>query len=131
MYPSEMTIWLSELADKTLSRKLGECLMGPTPITSGYAVKFPVVILQHRSLLVINQHRFHTTTEVAEGANQSFVGMLSILFWCGEDMEAAGEPRRINRKVNFAPLPGNLHLSFAPVVLELVSKLSFEANCSF
>ena len=31
---------------------------------------FPVVILQHRSLLVINQHRFHTTTEVAEGANQ-------------------------------------------------------------
>lgn len=38
MYPSEMTIWLSELADKTLSRKLGECLMGPTPITSGYAI---------------------------------------------------------------------------------------------
>lgn len=57
--------------------------------------------------------------------------MLSILFWCGEDMEAAGEPQRINRKVNFAPLPGNLHLNFAPVMLELVSVLSFEANCSF
>ena len=57
--------------------------------------------------------------------------MLSILFWYGEDMEAAGAPQRINRKVNFAPLPGNLHLNFAPVVLELVSRLSFEANCSF
>lgn len=56
--------------------------------------------------------------------------MLSILFWCGEDMEAAGEPQRINRKVNFAPLPGNLHLNFAPVVLELISRLSFEANSS-
>ncbi len=49
--------------------------------------------------------------------------MRSILFWCGEDMEAAGEPQRINRKVNFAPLPGNLPLNFAPVVLELVSWL--------
>ena len=29
-------------------------------------------------------------------------------------MEAAGEPQRINRKVHFAPLPGNLHLNFAP-----------------
>lgn len=37
---------------------------------SGVEHDFPVVILQHRSLLVINQHRFHTTTEVAEGANQ-------------------------------------------------------------
>ncbi|GDP78418.1 hypothetical protein BvCmsOUNP037_04748 [Escherichia coli] len=26
--------------------------------------------LQHSSLLLISQHRFHTATEVAEGANQ-------------------------------------------------------------
>ena len=37
---------------------------------SGVEHDFPVVIFQHRSLLVINQHRFHTTTEVAEGTNQ-------------------------------------------------------------
>ncbi|GCV49145.1 hypothetical protein HmCmsJML029_04470 [Escherichia coli] len=37
---------------------------------SGVEHDFPVVILHHRSLLIINQHRFHTTTEVAEGANQ-------------------------------------------------------------
>lgn len=45
--------------------------------------------LQHSSLLLISQHRFHTATEVAEGANQWFAGMISILFWCGEGMEAA------------------------------------------
>ncbi|EYZ93574.1 hypothetical protein BW79_16105 [Escherichia coli O119:H4 str. 03-3458] len=82
---------------------------------------FPVVILQHNCLRVINQPYFHTDTEVAEGANQRFLGVPSILFWCGEDMEAAGEPQRINRKVNFAPEPGNLHLNFASVMLELVS----------
>lgn len=79
----------------------------------GVELHFPVVILQHRGFLVINQHRFHATTKVAEGANQRLVGVLSILLWRGEDMEAAGEPQRINREVNFAPFPGNLHLDFA------------------
>ncbi len=46
-------------------------------------------------------------------------------------MEASGEPQRINREVNFTPLPGNLQLDFAPVVLELISRLGFEANRSF
>lgn len=31
---------------------------------------FPVVILQHRGFLVINQHGFHTAAEVTEGTNQ-------------------------------------------------------------
>ncbi|SQK58428.1 Uncharacterised protein [Escherichia coli] len=98
---------------------------------AGVEHDFPVVILQHRSLLVINQHRFHAATEVPEGANQRLTGVLSILLWRSEDMEAAGEPRRINREVNFTSLPGNLYLDFAPVVLELVSWLGFEANRSF
>lgn len=40
---------------------------------------FPVIILLHRRLLVINQHRFHTATEVAEGANQRLIDVFSIL----------------------------------------------------
>ncbi len=64
---------------------------------------FSVVIFQHRCLLVINQHSFHTAIEVAEGANQRLIGVFSILLWRGEDMEASGEPQRINREVNFTP----------------------------
>ncbi|BCM44841.1 hypothetical protein BvCmsNSNP030_5121 (plasmid) [Escherichia coli] len=45
--------------------------------------------------------------------------MFSILFWRGEDMEATGEPLRINRKVNFAPLPGNqlIYKTCMPTIL--------------
>lgn len=90
---------------------------------------FPIVIFQHRRFLVINQYGFHTVTEVAEGANQRLIGMFSILLWRGKDMEATGEPQRINREVNFASLPGDLHLNFVPVVLQLVTGLGFEADC--
>ncbi|KDA80571.1 hypothetical protein AC03_4767 [Escherichia coli 3-073-06_S3_C1] len=44
--------------------------------------------------------------------------MLCILFWCGEDMEATGEPQRINRKVNFAPLPGNMLTLELPLLFQ-------------
>ncbi len=90
---------------------------------------FSVVIFQHRRFLVINQHRFHTATEVSKGSYQLLIGVFSILLWRGEDMEATGEPQRVNREVNFASLPGDLHLNFAPVVLQLVTGLSFEAYC--
>lgn len=43
-------------------------------------------------------------------------------------MEATGELHHINREVNFASLPGDLHLNFAPVVLQLVTGLGFEAD---
>ena len=96
---------------------------------SGVEHHFPVVIFQHRRFLVINQHGFHTATEVAEGANQRLIGVFSILLWRGEDMEATGESQRINREVNFASLPGAPHLNFAPVMLQLVTGPGFEANC--
>lgn len=80
-----------------------------------------VVILHYCSFLVINQHGFHTATEVPEGADQRLIGVFSILFWCREDMEATGEPQHIYREVNFASLSCNLHFDFAPVVLQLVS----------
>lgn len=88
----------------------------------------PVVIFQHSGFLVIDQHGFHATTEVAEGANQGLVGMLCILLWCGKDMEATGVPQCVNREVNFASLSGHFNLYFAPVMLQLVTWLGFEAN---
>lgn len=69
---------------------------------------FSVVIFQHRGFLVINQHGFHTAAEVTEGTDQRLIGVFSILLWRSEDMEASGEPQRINREVNFTPLPSNL-----------------------
>lgn len=46
-------------------------------------------------------------------------------------MEASGESQRINREVNFRPLPGNLYLDFAPVMLELVSGQVFVRSEQF
>ena len=89
---------------------------------------FPVVIFQHCRFLVINQHGFHTATEVTEGLYQRLIGVFRILFWCSEDMEATREPQSVNREVNFASLPGDFHLDFAPVVLKLITGLSFEAD---
>lgn len=94
----------------------------------GVEHQFSVVVFQHSCLLVINQYSFHTATEAAEGTNQRLIGVFSILFWHSEDMEATGEPQYIDCEVDFAPLPGNLHLNFAPVVLELTSRLGFEAH---
>lgn len=73
----------------------------------------PVVILQHRGFLIINQQGFHTATKVSEGANQRFIGVFSILLGHGENLEATGETQRINREVNFASLSVDFNFHFA------------------
>lgn len=64
-----------------------------------------VTVFQHGGFLVIDKHGFHTAAEVAEGAHQRLVRVLSVLFWGGKDVEAAGEPSVLTAKFTLHRCP--------------------------
>lgn len=86
------------------------------------------VVLQHRRLLVVDQHRARYAAEVAEGLHQRLIGVLGILAGRRPGMEAPRIAQRVDRKIDLAALAGDDRLDFAPVVLELEAGLGLEAH---
>lgn len=86
------------------------------------------VMLEHRRLLVIDQHRARYATEVVERLHQGLVGVLGVLTRCRPGMEAARVAQGVDGEIDRAVLAGHHGLDFAPVVLQLEAGLGLETH---
>lgn|GEM_PF-4255381 len=86
------------------------------------------VMLEHSSLLIIDQYGARYAAKITEGLYQRLVGMLGILARGRPGMEPPRIAQGINRKIDLAALTSHNGLGLAPVMLELETRRGLEAD---
>ena len=85
-------------------------------------------VAEHRSLLIVAEHLLGDAAEAGAAANPPLVGVLGVLAVGGPGVKAAGESELVDDEVDGGGLAGDGGLDLAPVTLELLAGVGFEAD---